>query len=335
MSQILFNSDFEKFASSFYKNNRRAILGALAGSLIGGAGSLALHKEDPNDTEDVKFKKRLRTALTGAGLGAGVGFGGGYLYDQFANSNSAPEKKPEEKSVLSGITDYMGSVADNKHGQLIGGGVALSGVGQAVGEKGDNAVAAASEQQRIKHQAQQDAAVAEKQIEQNKATQSHQKRVDNLASKMVDPADPTIKTPFTQGQIEKLQADMNRIARKAGIAPKAVYSPAELAQLRAAAGTSKPQLLTIDTYSNPTNSKIMASIARAQKLNSAAQQRLANEIEVIRAKQAPELSRGQKFGIRARAGAVRGGAGLAIPFILPYVENKLIDQATNNTWATE
>lgn len=335
MSQILFNSDFEKFASTFYKDNKSAILGALAGSLIGGVGSLALHKEDPNDTEDVKFKKRLRTALTGAGLGAGVGFGGGYLYNQFNTPDTDSKKKPEEKGMFSGITDYMGSVADNKHGQLIGGGVALSGVRQAVGEKGDKAVAAASEQQRIKHETQQNVEVAKKQMEQNVTTQKHQARVDRLASRMVDPANPAIKTPFTQGQIKKLQADMDSIARKAGIAPKAVYSPAELAQLRASVGTSPAQLLTIDTYSNPTNSKIMASIARAQKTNNATQQRIANDIAAIRARQAPGLSRGQKFGIRARAGAVRGGVGVAIPFVLPYLEDKLVDQTISKAWATE
>lgn len=92
-----------------YTNRGAATIGGLIGAALGGLGGYTFAPVDEdNMSEDEKFKKRLKSALLGAGIGLGGGVGVGYGLNKLVDQVNY---KPYQSWTSGAIEGYLDSSA--------------------------------------------------------------------------------------------------------------------------------------------------------------------------------------------------------------------------------
>lgn len=104
-----------------YTNRGAATMGGLIGAALGGLGGYAFAPVDEdNMSEDEKFKKRLKSALLGAGIGLGGGAGIGYGLNKLVDQINYKPYQSLSSSLIGGYLDSSAPVLLGTTGTAVG-----------------------------------------------------------------------------------------------------------------------------------------------------------------------------------------------------------------------
>lgn len=104
-----------------YTNRGAATIGGLIGAALGGLGGYAFAPVDEdNMSEDEKFKKRLKSALLGAGIGLGGGVGIGYGLNKLVDQVNYKPYQSFKSNIIEGYLDSSAPAVLGTTGAAVG-----------------------------------------------------------------------------------------------------------------------------------------------------------------------------------------------------------------------
>ena len=104
-----------------YTTRGAATIGGLIGAALGGLGGYAFAPVDEDSmSEDEKFKKRLKSALLGAGIGLGGGAGIGYGVNKLVDQVNYKPYQSMSSNIIEGYFDSSAPVVLGSTGTVVG-----------------------------------------------------------------------------------------------------------------------------------------------------------------------------------------------------------------------